>query len=115
MNTKMIADYVNVHVNTVRLYEQWGYISLVPRAANGYRQYTAVHQQQMMIARLAFRQELIQNNLRKRATKIVQLSGREQFQEALNEATSYFNHLKAEHQFALEAIHEVEQLLCETP
>lgn len=115
MNTKTIADYANVHVNTVRLYEQWGYISPVPRAENGYRQYTAVHQQQMMIARLAFRQELIQNNLRKRATKIVQLSGREQFQEALNEATSYFNHLKAEHQFVLEAIHEVEQLLCETP
>lgn len=40
MNTKMIADYANGHVNTVRLYEQWGYISLVPRAANGYRQYT---------------------------------------------------------------------------
>ena len=111
MNTSTIANYAGVHPNTVRLYEKWGYISPVPRAANGYRQYTPLHQQQMIIARLAFRQEFIQNNLRKRATKIVRLSGKEHFSEALNEAGNYLQHLHDEHQFVLKAIKQVAQLL----
>ena len=40
MRTHQIAD---VHPNTVRLYEDWHYTSPVPRAANGYQVYTALH------------------------------------------------------------------------
>ncbi|MEK5396931.1 MerR family DNA-binding transcriptional regulator [Paenibacillus sp. FSL K6-2859] len=36
-STKEIANLVNVHPNTVRIYEEWKYISPVPRAENGYR------------------------------------------------------------------------------
>ena len=75
MLTNEIAKKANVHPNTVRLYEKWGYISPVFRKQNGYRVYTETHLKQMYIARLAFSQEFIQNNLRKMATNIVRLSG----------------------------------------
>ena len=75
MRTSELAKLCGVHPNTVRLYEQWHYISPVPRGQNNYRQYSDVHLKQLQIARLAFRQEFIQNNLRKKATKIVRLAG----------------------------------------
>lgn len=105
--THEIAEIGQVHPNTVRVYEEWGYLSPVPRAANGYRVYETIHVVQLKIARLAFRCELIQNNLRKRATRIVILSGQESFPEALLEAKEYLSHLKLEHQYVLEAIQVV--------
>ncbi|MFJ7952775.1 MerR family transcriptional regulator [Lysinibacillus sp. NPDC096418] len=105
--TNEIAEIGQVHPNTVRVYEEWGFLSPVPRAANGYRVYETVHVVQLIIARLAFRCELIQNNLRKRATRIVILSGKQAFLEALLEAKKYFSHLKLEHQYVLEAIEVV--------
>lgn len=52
--TKQIAQIVGVHPNTVRLYEEWGYISPVQRKSNGYRIFTKKHLEEMKIARLAF-------------------------------------------------------------
>ncbi|WP_462406914.1 MerR family transcriptional regulator [Gracilibacillus sp. Marseille-QA3620] len=69
-----MAELSKVHPNIVRLYEEWQFISLIPRKSNGYRVYSDLNLKQMKIARHAFRQEFIQNNLRKRATKIVDLA-----------------------------------------
>lgn len=55
LKTSDIAREVGVHVNTVRLYEQRGYLPPVPRAANGYRQFTTRHLEQMRLATLALR------------------------------------------------------------
>ena len=111
MRTIDIAQQAGVHVNTVRLYEQWHYISPVPRQKNGYRNYSDLHLQQMRIARLAFKQEFIQNNLRKIATGIVRLSGHEQFSEALVAANDYLHFLKRELVFAKQAVHMANALL----
>lgn len=51
LSTKKIADIVGVHPNTVRLYESVGFLPPIPRAANGYRQYTEAHIDQMRLAR----------------------------------------------------------------
>lgn len=51
LSTKKVAEIVGVHPNTVRLYESWGYLPPIPRAANGYRQYTEAHIDQMRLAR----------------------------------------------------------------
>ena len=110
VRTHQIATYTDVHPNTVRLYEEWHYISPVPRAANGYRMYSELHLKQMQIARLAFRQEFIQNNLRKKATQIVKLSGREQFKEALIAAENYYAFLQQEYAHTISTVETIEKL-----
>ncbi|WP_216831690.1 MerR family transcriptional regulator [Alkalihalobacterium elongatum] len=115
MRTSEIAELAQVHPNTVRLYEEWQFISPVPRKANGYRDYSELHLKQMKIARLAFRQEFIQSNLRKKATRIVQLSGRKEFKGSLQAAESYLVYLQTEYNYSLEAIETVEQLLKNKP
>ncbi|MER2190414.1 MAG: MerR family transcriptional regulator [Solibacillus sp.] len=110
MRTNEIAQLANVHPNTVRLYEAWHYISPVPRLSNGYHDYSAIHVKQLLIARLAFRQEFIQNNLRKKATKIVQLSGLEQFADSLQAARDYLHYLQGELRYAQQAVRMVDTL-----
>lgn len=53
LRTSEVAKAVGVHPNTVRLYEEWGYLSPVPRTPSGYRQFAPIHVEQMRLARLA--------------------------------------------------------------
>ncbi|MCP5099957.1 MAG: MerR family transcriptional regulator [Chloroflexi bacterium] len=53
LRTSQIAKHVGVHPNTVRLYEEWGFLPPIPRSRSGYRQFTAVHLAQMKLARIA--------------------------------------------------------------
>lgn len=55
LRTTDIARELGVHVNTVRLYESQGYLPIVPRGQNGYRQYSAMHLEQARLANLALR------------------------------------------------------------
>lgn len=57
---KELADDVGVHPNTVRLYEQWGFLSPALREPNGYRVFTQQHKDQLRLARLAARGDLDQ-------------------------------------------------------
>ncbi|WP_225230349.1 MerR family transcriptional regulator [Cytobacillus stercorigallinarum] len=77
--TKEIADSMGVHPNTMRVYEEWGYLSPAPRAVNGYRQYDEIHLFQLKIARLAFRCEIIQGNIRNSAREVVRKVVRNNF------------------------------------
>ena len=113
MRTIDIAKKAQVHPNTVRLYEEWHFISPVPRKANGYRDYSNIHLQQMYIARLAFKQEFIQNNLRKMATKIVRLSGQEKFTESIEAANVYLKFLKSELDYTRKAVQIANKILHE--
>lgn len=53
LRTSDLAKEVGVHVNTIRLYEESGYLSEVPRGPNGYRQYLPMHLEQARLASLA--------------------------------------------------------------
>jgi DNA-binding transcriptional MerR regulator len=53
LRTSDVAAAVGVHPNTVRLYEEWGYLPTIPRAPNGYRRFRRAHVDQMRLARLA--------------------------------------------------------------
>lgn len=55
MRTSDIAREVGVHLNTIRLYEAEGLLPTIPRAKNGYRQYTTRHLEQARLVRLALR------------------------------------------------------------
>lgn len=53
LRTSDIARQIGVHPNTVRLYEEWGFIPPVPRSRSGYRMYTERHLDLMRLARTA--------------------------------------------------------------
>jgi DNA-binding transcriptional MerR regulator len=53
LRTTDLARAVGVHANTVRLYEEWGFLPPVTRSKSGYRQFTEFHLDQMRLARTA--------------------------------------------------------------
>ncbi|MNO44272.1 HTH-type transcriptional regulator ZntR [compost metagenome] len=109
--TTEIASKAGIHPNTVRIYEEWGYISPVPRASNGYRIYSDLHLFQLQVARVAFRCEIVQGQIREKARAVVEANGREDFKTALKLAEDYLAHLEKEQLRALEAIELVEKWL----
>ena len=56
LTTKDLAQAVGCHVNTVHLYEKWGFIPPVPRdPANNYRMFTRYHLEQLRLAYMALK------------------------------------------------------------
>src|SRR5688500_8200968 len=51
MRTLELAQLFRVHPNTVRLYEEWGYLPPIPRDPSGQRAFTEKHVEQMRLAR----------------------------------------------------------------
>lgn len=52
LRTIDIARELGVHVNTIRLYETWGFLPKIPRGENGYRLYSAMHLEQARLVHL---------------------------------------------------------------
>lgn len=52
-STKQIADLIGIHVNTVRFYENIGFLSKPVRKQNGYREYNDLHLLECKLIRLA--------------------------------------------------------------
>ncbi|WP_042352651.1 MerR family transcriptional regulator [Bacillus massiliigorillae] len=109
--TTEVAKQVNIHPNTVRLYEEWGYISPAPRSSSGYRMFSDVHLFQLQVIRTAFRCEICLGNIRAKARAIIRASGNEDFDLAYQLSKSYLTHLQKEYAHALEAIAIVEEWL----
>lgn len=55
LRTSDIAKELGFHPNTVRFYESRGFLPEIPRAENGYRQYTAWHLEQARLIHLTLR------------------------------------------------------------
>jgi len=113
--TKEIATFVGIHPNTVRIYEEWGFISPVPRQANGYRIYSDIHLFQLKVARKLFRSEIVQGDIRNRARAIVYACGKENFARAEELTIDYLYNLEREYAHALSATKVVEKWLRKEP
>jgi DNA-binding transcriptional MerR regulator len=53
LRTATVAKAVGVHPNTVRLYEELGFLPPIPRSATGYRLFTPMHLEQARLTHLA--------------------------------------------------------------
>ena len=109
--TNEIARLTGVHPNTVRFYEEVGFITPPERLDNGYRIYTELHLKQMELARLAMRAEVLQNGLRKKAIEVIRLSAALDFDRAIQSAGEYGAMLMRETKSAKAAIVSVEAVL----
>jgi len=54
LKTSDLAKAVGIHSNTVRLYEQWGFLPKAKRSPAGYRRFTPYHLDQLRLVRLIF-------------------------------------------------------------
>jgi DNA-binding transcriptional MerR regulator len=70
--TSEIANAVGIHPNTVRLYEEWGYLPPVARTASGYRKFSEMHLEQVRLIRLLMNFTWMGGTIRKTAYEIVQ-------------------------------------------
>ena len=56
--TSEIAKQAGLHPNTIRFYEEIGFLTKPVRSPNGYRVYTPLHLEQVQLIRLALRAEV---------------------------------------------------------
>lgn len=103
-STSQVARMAGVHPNTVRLYEQWGFIPPVPRRQNGYRVYSERHAALMCLARAAFRCDFVEGGIRKKAAELVRTAAGGNLGQALEMAYGYLEHIKKERGKAEEAL-----------
>ena len=71
LRTSDIARAVGVHPNTVRLYEEWGFLPPIPRSPSGYRLFTEDHLDQMRLARTALGDPWPGRNIKHSAAALV--------------------------------------------
>jgi len=81
--TSEISKAVGVHANTVRLYEEWGFLPPIPRSASGYRQFSEMHLEQMRLARIAYREPYGGRRIRRSARALVRLAATGELEGAL--------------------------------
>jgi len=100
-----------LHPNTIRFYEEIGFLTKPMRAPNHYRVYTALQLEQVKFVRLALRAEVLQGGLRKQVIRILHLCADCRFEEALRQTDRYIAMLKREIDLALHAADSVEAIL----
>lgn len=102
--TIQIARIIGIHSNTVRMYEDLGFIHKPLRKENGYRVFTDIHIEQFKLARTAFQIEALQGGLRKRIVEVVKLSAKGQYDEAILLTKEYITIAQTEIANANEAV-----------
>jgi len=96
LRTSEVAAAVGVHPNTVRLYEQWGFLPPIPRSRSGYRLFTAHHVDLMRLGRTALRGPWPGRAIRESALEIVRLAAADDLGGALESAYRHLALVRAE-------------------
>jgi DNA-binding transcriptional MerR regulator len=89
LRTSDIAEAVGVHSNTVRLYEEWGFLPPIPRSRSGYRLFTEDHLDQMRLARMALCGPWPGKKIKEAAVSMVRQAAGGDLGGALEEAYRY--------------------------
>jgi DNA-binding transcriptional MerR regulator len=106
LSTAKIARLVGCHPNTVRLYEQWGYLQPVPRSKSGYRLFREAHVDQMRFAREAMQGRWPGKKIRKSILELVKTSASGDLKGAMDMAQQHLEIVLSERRYA-EAAAEV--------
>jgi len=108
MRTVDLARASDSHPNTVRLYEEWGFIPKAERASNGYRLWSREHLDQMIFARLALDGFWPGRPIRKSALALVRLAATGDLRAALAAAKAHLGLVRGERDRAREAARALE-------
>jgi DNA-binding transcriptional MerR regulator len=109
LRTSDMAKVVGVHPNTVRLYEEWGFLPPIPRSASGYRQFTQAHLDQMRLARTALHGGWPGKKIRRSAAALVRQAASGDLGGALEQAYHHLAVVQAEQARAEAAVELLER------
>lgn len=96
MRTVDLARASLSHPNTVRLYEEWGFLAPAERGANGYRLWTGEHLDQMVFARAALDGFWPGRAIRRSALALVRLAASDGAAAALPAAAAHAELVRGE-------------------
>lgn len=109
LRTSDIAHAAGVHPNTVRAYEQWGFLPPIPRAPNGYRQFSRLHLVQVLLVRRALQVTWLGGPLRQAAQALIFQGAAGEYQPAYETAVNLLEMIASEQQRAEAAAALLEQ------
>jgi DNA-binding transcriptional MerR regulator len=109
LRTSDIARAAGVHSNTVRVYEQWGFLPPIPRAPNGYRQFNRLHLAQVLLIRRALQVTWLGGPLRRTARALIFQGAAGEHQPAHETALTLLEMIQSEQQRAEAAAALLEQ------
>jgi DNA-binding transcriptional MerR regulator len=98
--TSQVAAGCGVHPNTVRLYEELGFIPQVPRAGNGYRLYSQIHIEYVRLVRTALKSTWLGGVIRKKAISVLELAAAGSYDEAARVAREHLDLVREEREKA---------------
>jgi DNA-binding transcriptional MerR regulator len=104
LRTHELAKAVDIHANTIRLYEEWGCLPPIPRSPSGYRLFTQLHLDQLRLARLMFGGGWGGRALRRSAELLVRQAAWSEMEAALETAHLNLGQVRAEQAQAEEAV-----------
>jgi DNA-binding transcriptional MerR regulator len=107
--TSDVARAVGVHPNTVRLYEQWGFLPHITRSPTGYRLFTQDHIDQMRLARTALRGPWPGHAIKRSALDLVRQAAAGDLGGALERAYQHLALVQAERARAEAAVQLLER------
>jgi DNA-binding transcriptional MerR regulator len=107
--TAEIANAVGIHPNTVRLYEELGFLPPIPRSASGYRLFTQAHLEQMRLARIALKEPYTGD--KRLAIALVQKAAAAELDNALVLAQQYLDQVRGQQAEAGAAVEFVDRWL----
>lgn len=107
LRTSDLARELGVHVNTIRLYEAYGFLSPISRGTNGYRQYSTIHLEQARLVSLALRWPYVGN--KQRLIDLVKSAANGELGMAMEYAYQYLAYVRVERTYAESAIEFLER------
>ena len=97
-----LARVGNIHPNTVRLYEEIGFLSPVPRGENGYRIFSERHLYQVKIIRCIFDYDWLGREIRKASLEIIDSLTKWELEKAIKSTHEYLQLIKKDYLSAKE-------------
>jgi DNA-binding transcriptional MerR regulator len=104
LSTSKIAKAAGCHPNTVRLYEQIGFIAPVGRSSNGYRLYTDAHLDQMRLARMGMISSWPGYNIRRSILAVIHAAAAQDYLTALAVVRNHMQVVRGEREQAEAAV-----------
>jgi Predicted transcriptional regulators len=89
LKTSEIAFKCGIHPNTVRQYEDLGFIPKIPRAGNGYRLYSELHLEHVLMVRAALKSTWLGGEICQKALSILHHAADGNYEDAMQVARDH--------------------------